>query len=116
MGELGTLEVVAVLERQRVGRLTWLSGDRKGGVPVTYSVCDPEAACICVSVRANDVRAGGAAGERDSVRFEVDEVRGPGQWSTVVAWGVLEKGAARDGSRFRIQLRNVRGFFRGAAA
>jgi hypothetical protein len=55
------------------------------------------------------------------IRFEVDEVEGPGRWKTVIGWGTLEEldraaapaSAPLDAAVYRIRLDRLRGFFRG---
>ena len=117
VGVLDDAQALDVLKRRRVGRLSCAAdGFRRvsavqydgGHVPDLYlHAPDPE--CLAL-LRANP-----------RVRLEVDDVRGPSHWETVLGWGLLEEIARGDrpapggsGVRplYKIRLDALRGFYR----
>ena len=120
VGILNDEQVLDVLKRRRMGRLSCAADGFKRISAVRYDTGDgpdlyvqtPDPECLEL-LQANP-----------RVRLEVDDVQGPSQWETVLGWGRLEKVDRNDrharpaGGRFdkaplyKIRLDSVRGFYR----
>lgn len=112
LGDLDTVQVERLLKAQTVGRLVLTEGPRTYVLPVQYYAYELPDVYIsppsepCVRMMQADGRVG----------FEVDDVEGPREWKTLVAWGRFqEQASAPDGGGHRvcrIRLDDVRGFWR----
>lgn len=111
-GELDAYQVHALLKAQHVGRLTCHCRDGARALPVRYTVCDSGRICIQMS----DHVCPELAREKASVRFEVDAIESPLQWSTLIGWGFVEETAATtaNGTTCRVRFTGLRGFYRDA--
>jgi nitroimidazol reductase NimA-like FMN-containing flavoprotein (pyridoxamine 5'-phosphate oxidase superfamily) len=110
MGELDSAQVQTLLKGQHVGRLTCHLSDGPHVFPVKYTLGDPSHISIQAPNQERTIPHRG-----DSVRFEVDEIDGPGRWSTVIAWGFLEDADEQHagGATYRVCFTDLRGFYRG---
>src|SRR6185503_1189299 len=87
VGILDDAQVLDVIKRRRVGRLSCAADGFKRVSAVHYDgmhVPDlylqaPDPQCVAL-LRANP-----------RVRLEVDDVQGPSQWETVLGWGLLQE-------------------------
>ena len=121
VGILSDEQVLDVLKRRRTGRLSCAADGFTRISPVRYHAAEgpdlyllpPDAECLAL-VRANP-----------RVRFEVDDVRGPSQWETVLGWGRIEEvlspdlvSASRNDQRpvYKIRLDALRGYYRTGAS
>ena len=86
---IGTLtpdEIDQLLRRQTVGRLAVTLNDRPYVVPIAYAYDGASVYAYSGPGRKVDVMR-----EQPVVCFEVDEMRGPGEWRSVVAEGRFEE-------------------------
>lgn len=121
VGILNDEQVLDVLKRRRMGRLSCAADGFKRISAVRYDAGDgpdlyvqaPDPECLAL-LRANP-----------RVRLEVDDVQGPSQWETVLGWGRLEEiargeraatGGFDNRPLYRIRLDSVRGFYRTGSA
>lgn len=121
LDELDPTQVADVLRSEQTGRLSCDVSGRTYVVPVRYQAGEPSE----IYLQQPDEPCLRLAGAAPRVQFEVDSVRGPGSWRTVVGWGTVERldggppgdRATRDETtaRYRIRFTALRGFFRGSA-
>jgi nitroimidazol reductase NimA-like FMN-containing flavoprotein (pyridoxamine 5'-phosphate oxidase superfamily) len=97
-GELSREEIEDVLRREVVGRIGCFTGEWPYVVPVTYAY-DGEV----VYVHSADGMKLHAMRERPNVCFEVEQIRGPSDWRTVIAKGRFED-LWRDPDQYTMKL------------
>jgi nitroimidazol reductase NimA-like FMN-containing flavoprotein (pyridoxamine 5'-phosphate oxidase superfamily) len=112
LGELDPVQVRQLLTAQHVGRVTCQAGARSCILAVKYRVSDAEH----IEIETSDEACPGLAREQAPIRFEVDDVKGPSRWSTVIGWGFFEQTPPRreNDATYRIRFTDLRGFYRGA--
>lgn len=105
--ELGARESEALLHRQHVGRLAFISGNRVDIEPIHYAYSDG-----WVFGRTSEGTKVRALEQRPWVAFEVDEVESPFDWRSVVLQGTIyflpEEGAPIERSEFARALEKIR--------
>jgi nitroimidazol reductase NimA-like FMN-containing flavoprotein (pyridoxamine 5'-phosphate oxidase superfamily) len=106
-------EAAEVLRQQSSARLCYDEGGRPWVLPVRYR-SDGSADLVLDEAAEGCQRL---AEDRCRVRLEVDDIQGPQRWQTIVGWGVLvaEPADQGDGHRYRLRLRELRGFSRAPA-
>jgi nitroimidazol reductase NimA-like FMN-containing flavoprotein (pyridoxamine 5'-phosphate oxidase superfamily) len=111
--DLSRHEAAEVLRQQSSARLCYDEGGRLWVLPVRYH-SDGAADLVLDEAADGCLRL---AEDRRRVRLEVDDFQGPHQWQTIVGWGVLvaEPAAQGEGHRYRLLLRELRGFSRAPA-
>ena len=107
IGLLSDDEVQAILRRNHLGRLACTVNDRPYVVPINYAFDSGFVyACASLGRKIETMR------EQPLVCFEVDEIRGPSDWKSVVAEGVYEE--LSDDRQRRSALARINGHGPGA--